>query len=70
MSKLPEYASDHVHDLSTLSDDQIPRTIDGKHGLLVFGLDLDEAHGRSAHSFADRFGIGRIRLAALKSYWL
>lgn len=63
--ELTKDAADHVHDLGTLADNQIPRTMNGKYGLLVLGLDLDETHGWAARCFADRLGIRRIGLVAL-----
>ena len=65
MSKFPEDTADHVDDLGALPNDQIPGAVYGKHSLLVFRFDLDKPHRRPTHRFADRFGISRVRLAAL-----
>ncbi len=63
--ELTQNAADHVHDLGALSDDQIPCSMDGENSLLILGFDLNKAHGGAAHRFADRFGVGRVCLAAL-----
>lgn len=55
--KLAENASDHVHNLGALSDDQVACPMNCQHGLLVFGFDLNEPHSWAAYSFADGFGI-------------
>ncbi len=67
MFKLLEYASGRIHDLSTLSNDQISRPVNFQDRLSIFGLYLNEAPLRAVHGFTNRLGISGIRLPALHS---
>jgi hypothetical protein len=64
-SELGGIAADRIGELRAIADQPIAQTDQHQRGLLLGGLDRDEAHRRPAHRLTQRFGIGRIVLAAL-----
>ncbi|SHH82039.1 hypothetical protein SAMN05443551_3235 [Marivita hallyeonensis] len=64
-SKFGEQTAQQIADLSALANDEITRAMKEQNALLLFRFDRNKPHGRACHGFADRFGIGGIRFAAL-----
>lgn len=64
-AELGEQTPDHVHELRALLDQKVARPVQRQGSLLVGGLHCHEAHDRTRHRFADRFGAHRIVLAPL-----
>ena len=54
-----------VHQHGPLPHQQLTRPMQHQHGLLFGRLDRHEPHARPGYRLADRFGVGRVRLAAL-----
>jgi len=53
-----------IGDLGQLTDEEIPRPVLHRHGLLCLGLDRHETHGRPRDGFTDRLRVCGIGLSA------
>ena len=65
-SEFPEQAANLVGLRRSSLHEALPHPVKTEHGLPFNVLDRNEPHRRSSHRLADRFGVGRVVLVALR----